>query len=269
MEERNNSDEITFHLYVDAVIEQKIPWHTFTKWTKDFYNSDMGRLKHLNAMILMKLTVSYSDMERSTYLNAILLRELKKSILKMNMSEEESEHEAFQDAKTAAPNDNESEEKFDANNDFKNNLSNEEECMSLHTNIEVDDNYEQTIQENEIQVVPRTKETSSSENNTLAEYNQTKIIINKSKTFNCSICNKDFRIYFHLKQHIKKVHDNNTKYRADDIENNSSNEKKINLTSFTHSGALNMYTLTVHEGTKIHRCEYCGKSFTGKTYLKH
>ena len=167
MEERNNSDEITFQLYVDAVIEQKIPWHTFTKWTKDFYNSDMDRLKHLNAMILMKLTVSYSDMERSTYLNAILLRELKKSILKVNMLEEENETESFQDSKNAAPNDNESEEQFVANNDFKNDLSNEEECMSLSTTAEVDDNFEQTIQEKEIQVV--------------------------SRTFNCSKCNKDFK----------------------------------------------------------------------------
>ena len=127
MEERNNSDEITFQLYVDAVIEQKIPWHTFTKWTKDFYNSDMDRLKHLNAMILMKLTVSYSDMERSTYLNAILLRELKKSILKVNMSEEENENESFQDAKNAAPMNNESEEQFEANNYFK-----KDQCIS-HT----------------------------------------------------------------------------------------------------------------------------------------
>ena len=52
------SDNYFLEGYVDAVIEQKIPWHTFTKWTKDFYNSDMERLKHLNAMILMKLTVS-------------------------------------------------------------------------------------------------------------------------------------------------------------------------------------------------------------------
>ena len=50
MEKRNNSDEITFQLNVDAVNEQKIPWNN----------------------------LSSSEIERSTYLNANLLRELRK-----------------------------------------------------------------------------------------------------------------------------------------------------------------------------------------------
>ena len=60
-----NSDEISFHLYIDAVKDKKIPWNTFVKVMKDFYYQDLERLKNLNAMILMELTESYSDLEKS------------------------------------------------------------------------------------------------------------------------------------------------------------------------------------------------------------
>ena len=87
MTEEQNSDEISFHLYIDAVKEKKIPWKAFEKLMKDFYYPDLERLEHLNSMILMELTKSYSHLERSKYLNAILLNELKNSMEEENFVE--------------------------------------------------------------------------------------------------------------------------------------------------------------------------------------
>ena len=85
MKEEQNSEEISFQLYIDAVKEKKIPWNTFVKLMKDFYYPDLERLEHLNSMMLMELTKSYSDLERSRYLNAILLTELKSTIEEENV----------------------------------------------------------------------------------------------------------------------------------------------------------------------------------------
>ena len=89
MKEEQNSDEISFQIYIDAVKEKKIPWNTFVKLMKDFYYPDLERLEHLNSMMLMELTKSYSYLERSRYLNAILLNELKNSIVDENVVEKE------------------------------------------------------------------------------------------------------------------------------------------------------------------------------------
>ena len=87
MTEEQNSDEISFHLYIDAVKEKKIPWKAFEKLMKDFYYPDLERLEHLNSMILMELTKSYSHLERSKCLNAILLNKLKNSMEEKNFGE--------------------------------------------------------------------------------------------------------------------------------------------------------------------------------------
>ena len=91
MKEEQNSDEISFQIYIDAVRGKKIPWNTFLKLMKDFYYPALERLKDLNTMMLIELTKSYSDLERSRYLNAILLTELKNSIEEENVVENSDE----------------------------------------------------------------------------------------------------------------------------------------------------------------------------------
>ena len=70
----DNIDEINFQPYVDAIKMKKLSWNIFVKVMKDFFYSDINRLKHINAILLIELTISYSDMDRLKYLNEILLK---------------------------------------------------------------------------------------------------------------------------------------------------------------------------------------------------
>ena len=90
-----------------------------------------------------------------------------------------------------------------------------------------------------------------------------------SKIFLCKICNREFRIYFHLKQHIKKVHEAkenfstqfNTKNDENiDYENSKSIPSTTNLKANVHS-----HHNTAHKNRK---CEFCGKSFSSRKNLK-
>ena len=94
----NTSEEINFQPYIDSVKQRKIPWNIFEKFMKDFTNYlDSNRLKKLNAILLMELTMNYSDLDRLKYLNIILLAALKNSIESRDLIENrESENEPFQ-----------------------------------------------------------------------------------------------------------------------------------------------------------------------------
>ena len=152
-------------------------------------------------------------------MNAILLSELKKLLQRENATTEAtSENELIKDdSKNSTSIDHESKEQFDADNDFRNEMSNveDEDDINIISNIDQDNvNNEQITQESLFE--NETKETLSSEDDSRPECKQTKINSNKT-TFHCSICNKGFRIYFHLKQHMRNDHENNTKYKTEDI----------------------------------------------------
>ena len=74
---KNNSEEINFQHYVDSVKQKRIDWNLFVDVMQDFSYSDMGRLRHLNAVLVNELTMDYSDMDKLIYLNVILLREFR------------------------------------------------------------------------------------------------------------------------------------------------------------------------------------------------
>ena len=155
MKEEQNSDEISFQIYIDAVKEKKIPWNTFVKLMKDFYYPDLERLEHLNSMILMELTKSYSYLERSRYLNAILLNELKSSIEEENVMEI-IEKEPINNSQVSATVNHESKEQLNAGNDFINNVRNENRnIMSNHEQDNANNKQiikEESLKDNEIQV---------------------------------------------------------------------------------------------------------------------
>ena len=153
MTEEQNSDEVSFQLYIDAIKEKKIPWNTFVKLMKDFYYPDLEKLERLNSMISMEMTKSYSFLERSRYLNTILLNELKISIEEQNV-EDNMITEPIMDSQDFVSIDHESKEQFDTNNYFTNDLRNEEYAIMSNHEQEIVKN-EQIIKEelkdNEIQ----------------------------------------------------------------------------------------------------------------------
>ena len=78
------SEEINFQHYVEAVKRKEITWNIFVDFIEDLSYSDINRLKNLNEILLMELTMDFSDLNRMKYLNVILLMEFKNSIQKMN-----------------------------------------------------------------------------------------------------------------------------------------------------------------------------------------
>ena len=77
---KNNSDKINFQHYVDGVKLKKISWNYFVDFIQDLSHSDINKLRHLNAILLMELTMNFSDLDRLRYLNEILLIQFKNFI---------------------------------------------------------------------------------------------------------------------------------------------------------------------------------------------
>ena len=117
-----------------------------------------------------------------------------------------------------------------------------------------------------------------------------------ARKFLCHICNNEYYMYFHLKQHIRKVHEKKKNItniqmvkiidRDATIKENASfsneNHLKIHVDAnhkdpkhhkckfcgklLSEEGILNMHIHLNHEG---HKCEICGKSFSQARTLKN
>ena len=70
---KNNSEEIRFQQYVDAVKQKTIPWHIFKDLMEDLSYSDVDRLRILNAIILNELTMNYSNLDKLKYSELLIL----------------------------------------------------------------------------------------------------------------------------------------------------------------------------------------------------
>ena len=77
---KNNSEEINLQHYVDGVKQKKLSWNFFIDFVQDLSYSDISRLRKLNAILLMELTMNYSDIDKMKYLNGILLIQFKNHI---------------------------------------------------------------------------------------------------------------------------------------------------------------------------------------------
>ena len=94
----NKSDEINFQQYVDGVKERKLSWQFFIAVMQDLSYSDIKRLRILNAILMMELTMNYSDMDKQKYLNEILLIQFKNHIEREYDDFEMSEDNHFENA---------------------------------------------------------------------------------------------------------------------------------------------------------------------------
>ena len=93
------------------------------------------------------------------------------------------------------------------------------------------------------------------------------------KIFVCHICNKEFNMNFHLKQHMRKIHEkkkSNTVqpisiHNDQKLDENESAPKSIN-----HSITKTLRTQipTINDGQRDYKCEFCGKLFSTKGNLK-
>ena len=304
--ERKNPEDINFQHYVDALKKKKITWDIFVDFMQDLSYSDRDKLRNLNAILLNELTMNCYDMDKLIYVNMIFLNEFKNHIQQnhdiIEMSESEYLLEDLQESNEEINKEIEMDIEIEMpiankpNDDFSSLCKEEVEPEMTETdhenskNTNMDFSNEETIED--------TTEIPTNEDNKIPIVNKEIFESNPSETyekiFHCDICNKEYKMNFHLKQHIRNVHEGKKNYlirtkheialnKNDTLITNSSIMKlddhpiikghkhcKCRLCgkSFTRSASLKMHTHTVHEGKKDYKCESCGKSFTGAQYLK-
>ena len=217
MTEEQTADEISFRLYIDAVKEKKIPWNTFVKLMEDFYYLDLERLEHLNSMILMELTRSYSYLERSRYLNAILLNELKVSLEEGTVLEI-TENEPILDFQESA---------------IINHKSNEQDVFPKDRSIADYD----TMKNHPACYECDSCGKSFSEKGKLKRHIYT--VHEGHRDYKCESCEKSFSTVDNLKRHMHTVHEGHKDYKCESCSK-----------SFSQGHHLRRHIHAVHEGQK-------------------
>ena len=310
---KNNFEEFNFQHYIDAVKQKRMDWNIFTDLMREISYSDMGRLRLLNAILLNELTRDYSDMDKSKYLNVILLTEFKNEIQK-EQNFQMTQNEDFENSIESNVHEILNEDTNNKNQDdlsssckkeiiecdtseFDDNILNE---MTQNENLEnsEDSNYHKIENEylensEESNIHENTNEDANNKNqeNMALEIIECNTIESETKVFLCKICNKGYKMYFHLKQHIRNIHEkeesntsNLTDVRIDkkidenDLTMNQNDDSIANVNirhkcescgkSFSQAGYLKKHINSVHEGHKDYKCETCGKSITTLRNLK-
>ena len=178
---KNNSQEINFQKFVDGVKQKQISWNFFVDFIQDLSYSNVNSLRILNAILLKELTMNFSDIEKLKYLNEILLIQFKNYIQNVH-GYEMTENVHLEDLEDYNADQALNVEKFD------------ETTLDISTYEGIQIPIVNEIQEDLI----------SSCKQEIIECNPSTI---DPKIFLCNICNKEYNMYFHLKQHIKKVHE--------------------------------------------------------------
>ena len=222
-----SEDDINFQTYVNEVTDGKIRWNIFINLMKDLCHSDIHRLKKLNATLLTELTINFSNMDRLKYLNEILLRELKNLIQKVEESDINEhideplltiDHDLKEEKLQENSNENEiqtsictgedeiiQEDLDSSNTEVTSRKCNVQSYLQLTIDHDLNDenimeNIQENSKENEIQtslgMIGENLDSLNSEVSSIKSHVQ---------IFQCSFCNKEFGMKFHLKQHIKKL----------------------------------------------------------------
>ena len=293
---KNNSEEIKFQHYVDGVKQKKLSWNFFIDFVQDLSYSDINRLRKLNAILLTELTMNYSDIEKYKYLNGILLTQFKihiQSYLEFaekdqrlqdsnvdQILNEEIFDESLEETIKELSSDEEGKIKV-IKTDYDFEMAGKDQCYLQESNVdhilneksfdvETFEEMTEEITENE-DVNNRPMENQIKENLTL-KHNEEVINCNLNETntpkiFICSVCNQEYHMSFHLKQHVKNVHENNRKKINNShfncIQNDQKHDEENEIAP--KSRINNAEDL---KGYKDNKCESCGKSFSRAYTLK-
>ena len=251
---KNNSEEIDFQQYVDSVKQKRMDWNLFVNVIKDISYSDKDRLRILNATLLNELTLDFSDMDKLKYLNMILLREFlndiqKKHNLEMTQNGNSEKANAYEILNEDINNKNEE-------NIVDSVASTDHEILNKGINIKNEDHLAVSCKD---EIIERSKSYTN------------------AKIFRCYICNKDYLMNFHLKQHIRNIHEkkkNNTIQYTNSLITQQFDENEMATNEYDKS-IMNANNLKIHfeaiedhEGHKQHKCTFCGKSFSIQSSLK-
>ena len=219
----NNLEDINFQLYVDGLKQKKISWNFFLHFIQDLSYSDIDRLRILNAILLAELTMNYSDIEKMKYLNGILLIQFKNYIFAL-LAENDQVVEDLQES-------------------YEDQISNEETFEETTEEILTDEDIQMPIL-NEIK-----DDLTSSCKEEIVECNPSET---NPKIFLCYICNKEYHLYFHLKQHISNIHEKNNIHNDQKIDENKISDNKTDNSIEKANNSKN-HVHTIQEGVKHHK----------------
>ena len=187
--------------------------------------------------------MNYSNMDKMKYLNGILLIQFKNHIqtkYEFKMTERDNGESLQESIADQSLND----EKL---NETTEEISNDKDIQILSAN-EIEEKISSTCKEEKI---------------------RSYLDENNPKLFLCYICNKKYNMNFHLKQHIKSIHEKrkNVNFYDNTIHNDQKlNENEIAAKFITNANNLN--SSIIHEDQKVYKCEPCGKSYSSAEDLK-
>ena len=216
----DSSEEIDFQSYIDSVKQKSTTWHIFENLMKDLAYSSIPRLTLLNAILLIELTKNDSYLDRLKYHNSLLMAEFKEFIERKEDNFLKTENEFFDESVESDSNNaeiiGEKNETKTAQNFVESQNSNDNTNQLYGSDqfgefqevfVATDLKNEITQEENETQIaqVPLEEEGKEHLEQKITKSNQME---QKTKMFTCQLCNKVLYNQFHLKQHIRNIHEN-------------------------------------------------------------
>ena len=215
----DSSEEIDFQSYIDSVKQKSTTWHIFENLMKDLAYSSIPRLTLLNAILLIELTKNDSYLDRLKYHNSLLMTEFKEFIERKDDNFLKIENEFFDESvefdsnnaeMIGEKNETQTAQHFveSQNSNGNNDLYGSDQFGEFQeVFVATDLKNEITQEENETQIAQLSLEDEGKEHleQTITKSNQME---QKTKMFTCQLCNKVLYNQFHLKQHIRNIHEN-------------------------------------------------------------